>query len=73
MHTTTHLDSAITAGRDNVRTVRYKDSQVDKRGVASKLLERLSGLESVDPDGHVVRGTEKLTTITRELKRCNSF
>ena len=52
-----------------MRRVLYKNSHVDKGGVATELFECLSRLEAMDPDRHVVRSTEELTTVSGELQR----
>ena len=62
------LHRAITAGRDDVRGVWNKHGHVDKRGVASKFFERLSRLETVYSDGHVIGGAEKLAAVTRKFQ-----
>ena len=51
-----------------MRRVRHKHSHIDKGAVASKLLQRLSGLETMDSDCHVIGGTEKLATVTGKFQ-----
>ena len=62
------LHRAITTGRDNVRGVWNKHGQVDKGGVASKFFQRLSRLETVYSDGHVIRGAEQLAAVARKFQ-----
>ena len=63
-----HLHRAITAGRDNVRGVWNKHGHIDKGGVASKFLQRLSRLETVYSDGHVIGGAEQLAAVARKFQ-----
>mmetsp|Transcript_19408 Transcript_19408/g.49330 ORF Transcript_19408/g.49330 Transcript_19408/m.49330 type:complete len:272 (+) Transcript_19408:99-914(+) len=61
-----HLDGAVTAACDNVQAVLAEDAVVHVVRVSAEDLERLAGLEAVQPGGLVKRGGEHVAVVLRK-------